>query len=217
VADFSMQRRYPMLRFREGVDWRHIKLALLDRLNQLGAQTHHVIWIFSGYRSDKTSQRVGGFAGDPHTHGIAVDARVDSSNGKMIGSFYSPRVLGRYGLRSGNQPNFYQGKPDPEHVDLIGFGYDKNGVESGAMAQHPYGSQAAAALPAPVGTLPPQIQQTQAPPQTGPSPDLTTTTPMLPGTVAGDQSPVGAGSYWKRVLDQPSVSPDTQAYAGMFQ
>jgi hypothetical protein len=214
-----MQRRYPMLRFRAGVDWQHMKLALLNRLNQLGADTGHVIYIFSGYRTDKYSSQVGGFAGDPHTHGVAADARIDGPGGKYIGKAYSSAVLAKYGLRSGNTPNFYHGKPDPEHVDLIGFGYDKNGHLSGSLAKDPYGSKTAAQLPAPAGTQAeaPQVLGTQPPPQTGPAPDLTTTSPLLPGTVSGDQSPIGAANFWRRVLDQPSVSADTQAYASMFQ
>ena len=116
-----------MLRFRAGVDWKHMRLALVGRLNQLAAVTHQIIYVFSGYRSDSDSEQAGGFAGDPHTYGIAADARVGGVSGPYIGDFYSVKTLAKYGLRSGNVPNFYRGKPDPEHVDLIGFGYDKHG------------------------------------------------------------------------------------------
>jgi len=29
-------------------------------------------------------------------------------------------VWAKYGIRSGNTPGFYKGKPDPEHLDLMG-------------------------------------------------------------------------------------------------
>jgi hypothetical protein len=209
-----------MLRFAGHVDWKHMKLGLLNRLNELGAATGHTIYIFSGYRSDKYSAQVGGFKGDPHTHGIAADARVDGPGGKMIGSFYGVKTLAKYGLRSGNVPNFYHGKPDPEHVDLVGFGYDSHGSLSGNISKDPYVDKAAAAVPAPVGTqvpVPDQVIGTQPPPQTSAAPEMTQPPGgLLPGTVSGDQSPVGAAQFWKRVVDQPAVSPETAQYASMF-
>jgi hypothetical protein len=214
-----------MLRFASHVDWKHMKLALLDRLNQLAAETHQIIYIYSGYRSDAYSQHVGGFRGDPHTHGIAADAKVGGPNGKSIGTFYSAKTLAKYGLRSGNQPNFYKGKTDPDHVDMIGFGYDRQGSPTGKTKDAQYANRAAAAVEAPVGTQTPQAQDvpqdvigTQpSPPQTGAATELTAPpSGLLPGTVAGNQSPIGASNYWKKVLDQPSVSPETQSYASLY-
>jgi len=212
-----------MLRFAGHVDWKHMKLALLNRLNELGAATHQVIYIYSGYRSDAYSQRVGGFRGDPHTHGIAADAKVGGFNGKAIGHFYSAKTLAKYGLRSGNQPNFYHGKPDPEHVDMIGFGFNKQGQAEGQTAKDPYANQAEAAIQTTANQAPQEAVGTQpalmgqAPPQTSAAPELTTpASGLLPGTIGGHQSPIGASSYWKKVLDQPTVSPETQAYASQF-
>jgi hypothetical protein len=209
-----------MLRFAAHVDWKHMKLGLLNRLNEMAAATGHTLYIFSGYRSDKYSAKVGGFKGDPHTHGIAADVRVDSPGGKYIGTFYGVKTLAKYGLRSGNVPNFYHGKPDSEHVDLVGYGYTAQGTLSGTNAKDPYVDKAAAALPAPVGTqvpVPDQVIGTQPPPQTTVSPEMTQPVAgLLPGTVSGDQSPIGASQYWQKVVQQPSVSPDTQQYASMF-
>lgn len=74
--------------------------------------------IISGYRTPAHSVAVGGFANDPHTKGIAVDATV---NGQPIG--YVPGFVAAansIGLISGNQPNFYKGHTDPGHVQLGG-------------------------------------------------------------------------------------------------
>lgn len=221
MADaYTSVRRYPMLRFAGHVDWKHMKLAMLNRLNALGSATHQTIYIFSGYRSNEYSAGVGGFAGDPHTFGMAADAYVGGPSGKSIGSFYSAKVLAKYGLRSGNQPNFYHGKPDPSHVDLVGFGYDRHGNLSGSLAKDPYASKAAVQIEAPVGT------QTTQPLIGGPSVGEPPPTqaglteapgPLLPGTVSGNQSPVGAQAFWKRVLEQPNVSAETQATASLYQ
>lgn len=207
-------RRYPMLRFAGHVDWKHMKLGLLNRLNQLAADHHVIIYVFSGYRSDSYSEAHGGFRGDPHTHGIAADATV---NGKPIGKYFSLKTLAKYGLRSGNVPNFYHGKPDPEHVDMIGYGYSRTGQVDGSKTE--FSDTAAAAAPQPVGNQVPQTQdQVGLPMEAMPSLPQTTTPPeasappepLLPGTLR-------AGDYWKRVLEQPGVSSETQAYAGLFQ
>lgn len=101
------------------MDWQHVNPSLLQKLNSIGRDMHSIVVIYSGYRSNAYSVQVGGFSGDPHTHGIAVDAKM---NGREIGLVVSARVFAKYGLRSGNQANFYNGKPDPGHVDLGGSG-----------------------------------------------------------------------------------------------
>jgi hypothetical protein len=105
------------LRFANGVDWQHVNPRLLKSINSVAAAHGKVVDIISGYRSNQHSNSVGGFAGDPHTKGLAVDASV---NGQPIGNVFGPGVWSGYGVRSGNVPNFYQGKPDPGHLDLLG-------------------------------------------------------------------------------------------------
>ena len=211
-------RRYPMLRFRAGVDWSHMKLAILNRLSQLAAATGHTLYIFSGYRTNAYSAAHGGFAGDPHTYGIAADVYVDKPGGKPIGSFYGVQTLAKYGLRSGNVKNFYQGKPDPEHVDLVGYGYDLQGVLTDKHGGPQYKAAAAQTQPAgtqiDTGTQP--VGPVTPPPQTSAAPELTTPAILQPGSVSGTQSPAGTAGFWAKVLDQPSVSADTQQYAQML-
>lgn len=211
-------RRYPMLRFAGHVDWKRMKLALLNRLSALAAAKGVVLYVFSGYRSDAYSAGHGGFAGDPHTHGIAADIKVGSPGGKAIGLVFSGKVLASFGLRSGNQPDFYHGKPDPEHVDLVGFGYDKSGKVTGSLAKDPYATQTVEQNVPQADTSSTQPQLVGSPPpQTGPAPELTSPAyAMPPGTVSGGQSPIGAAGFWKRVLEQPGVSADTQQYASLF-
>lgn len=222
MADaYTYVRRYPMLRFAGHVDWKHMKLAILNRLSALASAKGVVLYVYSGYRSDSYSQRVGGFAGDPHTHGIAADVKVGSPGGKGIGTVFSNKVLAQFGLRSGNQPNFYHGKPDPDHVDLIGFGYDRTGQVTGSLAKDPYATSAPAVVEQPIGAQTPDTGTQPAligsPPQTGAAPELTMpAVGMPPGTVSGNQSPIGASQFWQKVLSQPSVSADTQQYASLF-
>jgi hypothetical protein len=109
---------YANLTFQPWVDWRHVSSYLLRSLNWIAQTLGVKIDLTSGYRSDVYSQQHGGFAGDPHTKGIAVDAYI---NGTPIGNYPGVKaLLARFGIRSGAQPNFYNGKPDPEHLDLVG-------------------------------------------------------------------------------------------------
>ena len=108
---------YPNLKFANHVDWTHVNPRLLDALQREAKKLHGHITIISGYRSNKYSQRVGGFAGDPHSKGLAVDAYID---GHPIGDVIGPEQWAKLGIRSGNTPGFYHGKPDPEHLDLVG-------------------------------------------------------------------------------------------------
>lgn len=102
------------------VDVRDVDPKLLKDLEEVGEQLGEKLTIVSGYRTDSYSIQVGGFAGDPHTRGIAADVYVGS---RPIGSV--PDALQdaeAVGLVSGAQPGFYNGKPDPEHVQLPGTG-----------------------------------------------------------------------------------------------
>jgi hypothetical protein len=76
--------------------------------------------ITSGYRDPQHNAAVGGVQGSLHTRGKAMDGYA------LIGGRWVPLgvalrgVAGKYGLRSGDQPGFFNGRPDPVHVD---YGY----------------------------------------------------------------------------------------------
>src|SRR4051812_40460674 len=75
------------------------------------------IRVTSGYRSPAHNAAVGGVSHSNHTTGNAMDGYA------LIGGRWVPlgvalkNVAGRYGLRSGDVPGFYNGGPDPVHVD----------------------------------------------------------------------------------------------------
>jgi len=106
---------YSNISFDPNVDWQHVNPSLLDRINQVAAAHGVTVTINSGYRSNAKSRAVGGFPGDPHTKGLAVDAYV---NGKPIGQVIPASVWAKFGITSGDVPNFYNGAPDPEHLQL---------------------------------------------------------------------------------------------------
>lgn len=111
------QNPYKNLQFAGHVDFKHVNPRLLDALDKQAKRLGGVITVISGYRSNDYSAKNGGFAGDPHSKGLAVDAYY---HGHPIGEVVSPDVWAKYGIRSGNTPGFYKGKPDPEHLDLMG-------------------------------------------------------------------------------------------------
>jgi hypothetical protein len=114
---------WPYLQFTANADWQHVDLWLLDRLNDVGRRLGKVITVFSGYRSPSYSASVGGYANDPHTRGVAVDAWIGSTPIGSYGNAFA--VLKSEGLESGAQPNFYNGQPDPTHVQFPGSGVNK--------------------------------------------------------------------------------------------
>lgn len=195
-------RLYPFLTFEPGVDWQHVNPQLLQGLNRMGAQKGVVITVISGYRTPAHSVAVGGFADDPHTKGIAVDAEV---GGKPVGSVFSAKQFQQAGLETGNQPGFFNGKPDPGHVQL----------PSSAETPTPDAtSTAATAATEPSPTPQPEPADTPA-----------SANPILPpaATVPGQSAvpqvaapvPV-AGSVadlWRQVAALPQVSPETQQLA----
>lgn len=197
----GISSQYPFLHTaRRDVDWRHVSPILLRQLNALGRELGKIIVIFSGYRSDRYSEKVGGFAGDPHTRHIAVDATI---GGKPIGQVVSPRLFYKYSLRSGNQPNFYRGKRDPSHVDLVGTGIEKAATGTSAVAQQPTSTPTSntMALPDFGGDVPfgPQLREPAA---------------NLPGTVpAGGSHLSPAQETWSLIASQPFASPETQDWA----
>jgi hypothetical protein len=99
------------------VDVREVNATLLRVLDAVGAALGKTVVIFSGYRTSQYSASVGGFAGDPHTRGIAADATID---GRPIGSYPGAvALIHRFGARSGATDFSYKGSPDPAHVDLV--------------------------------------------------------------------------------------------------
>ena len=109
---------YQNLRFAGQVDWRHVNPQLLNALQAVAHARGITVDVISGYRDSAYSAAHGGFAGDPHTEGIAVDAYV---GGKPIGDVIPPQDWARYGVRSGDSFT-YKGKTDPEHLDLLAGG-----------------------------------------------------------------------------------------------
>lgn len=206
-------RQYPFLQFESQVDWQHVDPSLLQKLNMLGAQAHKIITVFSGYRSDKYSAQVGGFAGDPHTRHIAVDANID---GKPIGSVIKPAQFAAVGLITGNQPNFYKGKPDPSHVQL---GSQPSG--SGEAGSSPAAPSGASSSGQGVGqdTTSQQPPALPTPGQDQPSDTQADTFSTQPGV-----APPGSGmvnqyvaDLWNRIASQPGASADTQLLASNAQ
>lgn len=114
----GLNAKFPNLQFASHVDFHHVNPYLLKTLQKVAEQQGVHITVISGYRSNKYSQANGGFAGDPHTKGLAVDAYI---NGHPIGEVIPPEVWAKYGVRSGMMKNFYKGKTDPEHLDLVGM------------------------------------------------------------------------------------------------
>jgi len=203
----AISSQYPFLATaRRDVDWRHVSPILLRQLNALGRAVGKVIVIFSGYRSSAYSAAHGGFAGDPHTRHIAVDATI---GGKPIGTVISAKMFKQFGLRTGNQPNFYKGKTDPSHVDLVGTANeavaDGKSAAPGAppAAAAPTSSaEGAAVLPDFSGNLPTQ--------QVGAGPPGV----LDPGTVpAGGFSPHTYQQMWQIIATQSGNQPDTLDYA----
>jgi hypothetical protein len=96
----------------------NVNARLRGILNAVGVALGKTVVIFSGHRTDAYSNAVGGFAGDPHTQGIAVDATID---GRPIGSYPGAvAIIHKFGARSGATDFQYNGKSDPAHVDLVG-------------------------------------------------------------------------------------------------
>jgi len=92
--------------------------TLLQRLEKLAKESGRKLYILSGYRPPAYNKAVGGAQYSAHTRHIAAD--VVTAQGQPIGQVYSLGQFQAVGLRSGNVAGFFQGKPDPEHVDLVG-------------------------------------------------------------------------------------------------
>lgn len=71
--------------------------------------------VISGRRSRATNSAAGGVEDSNHLTGDAIDAQA-YVNGKWV-PIGTLSTLAAYGIRSGNQPGFFNGRPDPNHVD----------------------------------------------------------------------------------------------------
>ena len=105
------------IQFAGHVDFQHVNSRLLDAINKEAKKMGGTVSVISGYRSTQYNNKIGGATGSNHRKGLAVDAYID---GHPIGEVIPPEVWAKYGIRSGNTPGFFKGKPDPEHLDLVG-------------------------------------------------------------------------------------------------
>lgn len=76
------------------------------------------IRVNSGYRSPAHNAAVGGVGHSNHMSGHALDgdAFIPGRGWVPLGQVLLP-IAGKFGLRSGDVPGFYNGNPDPVHVD----------------------------------------------------------------------------------------------------
>lgn len=118
IVGGDIKAKYPNLQVQSEVDWQHINPRLLGILQKQAEKYGGVIVITSGYRSLDHNQKIGGASGSNHTKGLAVDAFI---NGHPIGDVIPPEEWAKLGIRSGNTPGFFKGKPDPVHLDMTGI------------------------------------------------------------------------------------------------
>jgi hypothetical protein len=118
VTGGDLSQRYPNLVAQSQVDWHHINPRLLMILQKEAEKRGVHVVVISGYRSRDYNAKIGGAQQSNHTKGLAVDAYI---NGHPIGDVIPPEEWARLGVRSGNTPGFFKGKPDPEHLDLAGI------------------------------------------------------------------------------------------------
>lgn len=128
---FGGKDPYSNVIFNSNVDWQDVNPTLLRAMQAVAAKRGVTIDVNSGYRSNAYSQKVGGFAGDPHSRGIAVDAYI---GGKPVGSVIPASVWKAAGVRSGDTFT-YHGKTDPEHLDLVGVGGAASAPAAAAPSQ----------------------------------------------------------------------------------
>jgi len=76
------------------------------------------IRVTSGYRSPQHNAAVGGVPDSNHTTGHAMDGDIFiPGKGWVPLGVALKGIAPRFGLRSGDQPGFFNGGPDPVHVD----------------------------------------------------------------------------------------------------
>ena len=114
--------------------------------------------VISGYRSPAYNAQIGGATDSNHTRGLAIDSTVFIPGKGWVPGGDLP-TLGQFGLRSGDQPGFFNGAPDPNHVDA---GYMAQGVAPLGNGQNavertfapPVASQSLPGAPSPISAGP---------------------------------------------------------------
>lgn len=102
-------------------DIQGVKPQFLNALDAAAAsQGATQIKVISGYRSPQHNAAIGGAPHSLHTEGAAMDGQafVPGRGWIPLGQLLAP-VAGKFGLRSGDQPGFFNGAPDPNHVDFM--------------------------------------------------------------------------------------------------
>lgn len=210
------KRRWQFLRFRPGVDYRHVNPVLLNRLNRLAMKLGQTIDIVSGARTVGNNTGASGShhipGNNPSGRGEAVDAYL---NGRALASVVKEKTLARYGLYSGNRPGFYKGAPDPEHIETLerrGFTYKGN---AGGAAPVPVEAPVGASQPLPqVPNSPDTIQSPMSSPPPNAPPLTTPPMPELPGSGA-TYTPRDPAEAWRMIAAQSLSSPESRRFAGL--
>lgn len=198
---------YSNIIFDSHVDWVHIKPELLQKINMIARSRNETVEVFSGYRDSGYNRKVGGADNSAHTHGEAVDAYV---NGKPIGEVWPASAFTAARLRSGNQPGFFHGKPDPEHVDLRFDGSTGGGAIGGGDITNPSGASSTGQ-----GVAASDLIQS----------DLANSPPLPIGPNVIEANDVTKPAYgvepkpqaetWQLLASIPGASPDTMRLAQM--
>jgi len=211
-------RRYAFLRFRADVDWRDVNPTLLLRVNRLGMALHKIITIVSGARGVPGHANMGASgshhvpSNNPSGMGEAVDAYIGD---KPLASVVKEKTLAKYGLYSGNRPGFYQGKPDPEHIETLERRTGKG--PTGSPPEAPPGAGAQEPQPGPpadASTTMPDVQPASIP-ATSPSPYETAPGAAPPGAIGAEGSPQQSDPIetWRWLASQPLASEETKLAA----
>lgn len=132
-----------------GVNITQVNAHLLAVVNRVLGLLGKKGTVISGYRTPEHSVAVGGFANDPHTTGSALDIYV---GGTPLGSVPGAvAALTAAGLVSGAQPNFFNGHPDPAHVQLGGSSGSPPPAAATPQATASPSTAGAGCLPATIG------------------------------------------------------------------
>lgn len=210
-------RKYHFLEFRPGVDWRHVNPVLLQRLNRLGADKNEIITITSGARTRQNNTGARGSHHVPENNPSGIGEAVDAYIGRRpLASVVRERVLKRYGLYSGNRPGFYQGRPDPEHIETL----ERRTGQQGSVPSGGAGVTSGATTEPPGGTpaSPPQAEI----PEVAPTP-TTPEEPVPPVIGYPGETPPGpfesltTEDAWRTLAEMPFSSPETQMWAARLR
>ena len=211
-----MARQYSFVRFAAGVDWKDVDPTLLVRLNRLGMALRQVITVVSGARGvvGHPNSGVQGSHHVPSNNPSGMGEAVDAYIGKRpLGAAVKEQTLAKYGLYSGNRPGFYQGKPDPEHIETLerrGQKFSGGAATSGSQPNIPTSS----ATPPDQTLLDTTISQPGGPP----IPESTQPSILAPGTVGAEGfTPKVAAQWWQQLAAQPFASSETMSLAQRMQ